>query len=119
MNYCYSCQQPLADDAATRLMQVGRHRVLVHDPECPPHGDTKARAAHLADELGSANVGLVADAYREGWADAINAARSALIGGPQVPTLSMALRSWINEATQRPRVAGLTADVLDEEPSDA
>jgi hypothetical protein len=74
---------------------------------------TKPRREHLADEIGSANVVLVAEGYRQGWLDAMSAARGAL-SGIRLPLHSNdALQAWLDEPGPRFRLSGAALDITD------
>jgi len=74
----------------------------------------KARREHLADEIGSANVVIAADAYRQGWLDAMNAAKAALVGsGRTVPRADGALQTWLAEPVPRLHFSGAAFDITD------
>jgi hypothetical protein len=74
----------------------------------------KTRRQHLADEIGSGNVVLAAESYRQGWIDAIGAARNAIDGsgtGMLLPT--DALRRWLDTTVPRLRVSGAVLDAVE------
>jgi hypothetical protein len=74
---------------------------------------TKARREHLADEIGSANVVLVAEGYRQGWLDAMHAARDALAGTKLPARSDAALQAWLDEPGPRFRLSGAALDIAD------
>lgn len=70
-----------------------------------------SRRQRLADEIGSANVGIVADAYWQGWLEARQAAHKALEGDP-MPTVTTALRTWLTEDAPRLRFSWCAEEVV-------
>lgn len=75
--------------------------------ERTPAGGPKTRRSLLADEIGVSNVGLVAQAYREGYRDALAEARRALRpGGRSMLHVDDALAAWLRD---RPTIVGRAA----------
>lgn len=65
------------------------------------------RRQAIADEIGSANVIIAADAYWQGWRDAMLAARAALQGDPfhqrrcAPVTADVAMMLWLDGPVDR------------------